>query len=382
MYSKKIIFYVGAALLWPTILTADPVLRNFALFKELDKDIKVDGYIYSSYNNLLRNYRFVSGAPSREFDIEPSGFTLHQAAVILSYQPKEGFGGLFEPTIGRDTYVIAPYGWNPDYGSQTVGFTLQQAYLNYTRENLLLVAGELFALGGVESLNPILNTNFSRGIIQSYATPNTVLGGRANYAINEQIHLTAGLNNGWDNIRDFNRQKTVEALINYTPNKMFSFIATGYFGGQRATDRVATGPKGLRYLADIVGVVNFNKNLSFITDYVYGRQSKALLPSGELGVATWQGVAGYLNYKFYDNWRLSVRGEWFADKHGFITKIRQNWSEATVTLAYQFLKSFELRAELRGDLSNKKAFLKSDSHGVSKYQRSYALEGLYNFSIL
>jgi hypothetical protein len=117
-----------------------------------------------------------------------------------------------------------------------------------------------------------------------------------------------------------------------------------------------------------------------VASYDYGMQTKAALPNGDIAKAVWHGIVGYVNYKFNEKWRTSLRGEIFDDQDGYRTGVRQNWREATITIGYSPIKDFEIRAETRRDFSNKNSFVKKNGISVSNYQQSYALEALYEIS--
>src|SRR2546429_9844786 len=72
--------------------------------------IDLHGYVDAAYSYLSGTGTFTSGVADRVFDTEPNSFNLHQAALIIDYQPKEGFGGLVNLTAGRDARVIAAAG--------------------------------------------------------------------------------------------------------------------------------------------------------------------------------------------------------------------------------------------------------------------------------
>ncbi|HGF0943168.1 TPA: outer membrane beta-barrel protein [Legionella pneumophila] len=345
---------------------------------ETTKAFQFYGYIDGSYNYLVQSNQFTSGVFDRVYDTNPNGFTLQQAAVTLAYQPKEGFGGLINPIGGHDAFLFAPYGWNP--GSEWMGFDIPQAYLQYTTRKLTLFSGELLTMASAESLNPTKDTNFSRSILWGYATPTTTLGVRANYQFTEQLTFIAGINNGWDNIRDFNRRKTIELCLVYVPSPIFSLGLVGYSGGQRATDRTSTGPEGIRQLLDVVATFNVTKKLSLVGNLDYATQSKATLPSGIIGKAIWQGLAGYINYQFNERWNTSIRAEVFDDQNGYRTGIVQWWKEITFTLGVMPIKDLELRAEARHDMSNVNAFLQKNKRGASNNQQSFGIEAFYKFS--
>ena len=157
----------------------------------------------------------------------------------------------------------------------------------------------------------------------------------------------------------------------------------------RTDSREVAGPLdtvgGRRDLVDLVGYITATDKLSFILNYDWGQQQScgsgpcpAVTPGSTI-TATWQGWAGYANYQFNDQWRLSLRGEWFDDEDGYRTGVVQKWKEATVTLAYLPNKNFELRAEIRGDRSNAASFVDSNGLTAGKSQNSYGLQALYKF---
>lgn len=365
--------------LFPTIAIAETTSEAAQKPTAETSDFKFSGYIDGSYNYLVKSNRFTSGTFDRAYDLAENGFTLQQAAVTLAKQPPQGFGGLVNIILGRDANTTAAYGWNPYFGSQTLAIDPLQVYLQYTINKLTIIGGKFTTLASYEAVDPTQVTNFSRSILWGYATPTTALGVRGTYTCNDKLKLIAGLNNGWDNIRDSSRRKTIEVEVSYTPNSTFSFTADGYSGGQRATDRTASGPESIRYLIDLIGIWNATDKLTVVLNYDYGNQTKATLPSGNIAEAVWQGIAGYANYKFNDRWRTSVRGEIFSDRNGYRTGIVQAWKELTLTLGYAPIKQMELRLETRHDFSNVNAFLNNAGRGTSNYQQSYALEGFYKF---
>lgn len=343
-----------------------------------ESHFQITGYIDGSYSRLVRN-TFTSGIYDRAFDVVPNGLTLHQAAVTFAYQP-QGFGYLLNLITGQDAGFIAPYGFKPttEFDSQTIATDFTQAFVQYAKTPMTFMFGRYLSTNGNESLNPTLDNNFSRSILY-YMTPYTFTGVRGLYAISNKLSMIAGVNNGPDTIRDWSRRKTIELGFTFSPNTIFTLSAIGYNGQERATSGTDVGPLGTRTLIDLVGTITATDKLSFAANYDYAWQTTASLPSGSLGKAVWQGLAGYLNYKFTDKWSLSLRGEFFDDSNGYRTGVRQNWREATITLGYMPIKNLQLHAEVRRDFSNVSSF--TNSHGVttSNNNQSFALECFYKF---
>lgn len=341
--------------------------------------VKFSGYVDGSYSRVVRN-KFTSGSFDRAFDVVPNGLTLHQAAITLGFQP-EGFGGLLNLIAGQDAQFLAPYGFKPttEFDSETFAVDFTQAFLQYKRGAATLMLGRYLSTNGNESLNPTLDTNFSRSILY-YNTPYTFTGIRGLYNPNDKWSFIAGINNGPDNIRDWRRRKTVELGFNYIMNPKFTFAAIGYNGQERATSGTDYGPLDNRTLIDLVGTLTATDRLTLIANYDYATQSKAALPDGSLSKAVWQGIAGYLNYQFNEKWLSSLRGEIFEDSDGYKTGVRQNWREVTLTLGYIPIKNALIHAEIRRDFSNVSSFTNSSGVTTSNNNQSFALEGFYKFA--
>lgn len=327
----------------------------------------------------MRSNQFTSEAFNRVYDLNPDGITLHQASFTLAYQPTDGFGGLINPIFGKDTFIFAPYGWDPFLGIKQAGFAIPQGYLQYAQNSFTLIGGEFNTLAGAEYLDPTKDTNFSRSILWGYAEPATHLGVRSTYIVDKALTFIGGVNNGWDNIRDTGRRKTLELSLISTPNTLFSLALVGYSGGQRAADKTDFGPESIRNLLNVIATVNPTKKITLIGTYDYGVQPKAALPNDNIGKAIWDGFAGYLNYQFDEKWRTSIRGEFFNDRNGYRTGVVQEWKEVTLTIGYAWLKNFELRGEARHDNSNVSSFLKANGRGTSNNQQSFAFEGVVKF---
>lgn len=371
MYKSKHLLKLFACFSIPGLLSAQPDKTNI---------FKISGYIDASYNNLNRNY-FTSGVLDRVFDNAPNGFTLQQTAVTFAYQPTQGLGGLVNPIMGYDTNIFAAYGFKPidEFDSQTFSIDIPQIFLQYTKNSFTASIGRFVELAGAEALFPIQNTNFSRSILYGYAEPFTVLGVRGTYVVNDKLTIIAGVNNGWDNIRDWSRDKTIELNASYIMNAVFSFSSTIYSGQERAMPQTSTGPEGWRTLIDLIATLNLTEKLSLIANYDYGWQTNATLPNGNNNKAIWQGIAGYFNYKFNDYWQTSLRGEYFNDQDGYRTGVKQAWKEVTLSLGYTPIQNFEIRAETRHDIANTSSF--TTLHGIAtrNNDQSYALEMFYKF---
>lgn len=370
---------------------------------ELPGGIDFSGYVDVAYSDLDGKGVFNTtpgagvtlGGPNRVFDYRPDTGTFHQLAVTLAKQPKEGLGGLLNLTAGKDADVIASYKTDPQDGSgcnlalditasgrscDKDHFDVTQAFLQYATGPFTVIAGKFVTSAGAEVIASPSNTNYSRSILFGYAIPFAHTGLRASYAASETLTLIAGVNQGWDAIKDTNSKKTAELGVSLAPTKTFSLIAMGHFGKERAGGLVKSGPEGQRNLVDLVATFRATDQLTLVLNYDYATQKNATsLVTGGPIKATWSGVAGYANYQINDAWRVSLRAEYFDDEDGYRTGVIQEWKEATLTLGWTPIQNLELRAEVRGDRSDVRAFVEDNGLSASKSQNSFALQAIYKF---
>ncbi len=74
---------------------------------------------------------------------------------------------------------------------------------------------------------------------------------------------------------------------------------------------------------------------------------------GGLGTATWNGVAGYVQYQLTPKLSAALRSETFNDNGGYRSTYDQQWRETTLTLAYAPSAPVVFRIEGRADKSNR-----------------------------
>ena len=363
----------------------------------------LSGYVDAGYSNLSGYGGFNAtpngpgvtvGGPNRVFDYRRNSLELHQIGLTLANQPKEGFGALINVTFGRDADVIAAYDRGPSNGEgcnlvtgqtntgscRKTGYDFTQAFVQYATGPATFILGKYVTLAGAEVINSTVDTNFSRSILFGYAIPFSHTGFRASYAVSDSLTLIAGVNNGWDDLRDTNSAKTLELGLSLAPSKDVSFTGQIYSGKERVGGLINSGPEGTRNLFDAIATFNATDKLTFVLNYDYGTQANATsVTATGVDKAKWSGIAAYANYQIADNWRISFRGEYFDDSDGYRTGVAQKWKEATLTLGYTPIKNLEIRGEIRRDQSNVPAFLNSDNTAANKNQRSIGLEAVYKF---
>jgi hypothetical protein len=97
----------------------------------------------------------------------------------------------------------------------------QEMYAEYIAplgNGLKIQVGKINTLVGYEVINSFENPNFSRTFMFGLSQAFTTTGIRFTYTWNPMLTTTIGLVNGWDNIEDNNKSKTIEYLLAFTPH--------------------------------------------------------------------------------------------------------------------------------------------------------------------
>jgi Putative beta-barrel porin-2, OmpL-like. bbp2 len=322
--------------------------------------ITESGYVAASY------YDSSGYNTDHQFDTSHDTFQLDQAGLQLAYQPKSGFGAVVDVIAGEDAKIVD---YAESAGTSANSFDLLQGYAQYVTGPLTLQAGKFTTLAGAEVIAPTGNTNFSRSLL-FYGEPMTHTGLRATYALTDTVSLIVGVNNGWNYTKVDYGSKTGEFGIALNPDKYFSLTAQAYVG----KDPVDLAS---RTFFDTVATFNVTSALSLVASYDWGKQDASSATAG----GDWDGVAAYVNYQLSSQWRVSLRGEYFDDKDGFMTGVAQKLKEGTVTFGYDPVSDFELRLEGRYDSSNEPGFVKrvTPATVLTDNQSEIALQGVFKF---
>jgi hypothetical protein len=341
--------------------------------------ISVSGYIDAGYTYAKNG----AGFTDRVFDGQQNSFALNQFGLTVAKQPKEGFGGLVNLTVGRDAQFIHSFPESTVAGAPatTSMFDVTQAFLQYAGGPVTVIAGKFTTLHGTEVIASTGNTNISRSILFG-SVPFTHTGVRATWALGDTVSLIAGVNNGWDQLTDANKGKTVELGVTLNPIKPLSITVSGY-SGQEPTSATTNGT---RTSVNAVASWTIIDPLSVGLEVLNVSQDNA---GGGTTQAKYSGVAAYVTFMFTPKLRGVLRGESFDDKNGFhfgtapgfpgaFATSDTKYKEVTATVSFLANDSFEARAEVRRDQGTNAVF--TDSTGAtSKSMTSAALQGLYKF---
>jgi hypothetical protein len=89
--------------------------------------------------------------------------------------------------------------------------------VQYATGPLTLIGGKFVTLAGAEVIKCDHGFQFLAVNIVRLCDSIYPHGFRGSYAFSEQVSLTLGVNNGWDQVSDANKDKTLELGLTLTP---------------------------------------------------------------------------------------------------------------------------------------------------------------------
>ena len=340
----------------------DPMDKRLTVVEEglsLLKGLEFGGLIYSSYTYNF-NEPDSRNNSLRIFDTRHNNFSFDMFQLQIAKKSDEGIGFATVLDFGQTAPGLSS-DWNGDgelsNSEETNNFEVQEAYLTYNIplfNGIQMKAGKFVTLIGAEVLEAPYNHNVSRSYMFGLAIPFTHTGILFSHQFTDQIGLTAGLVNGYDNVVDNNDGKSFLGQLALEPFDGLSWSFNGIVGPEQTDTGEAT-----RGLFDTVLTYSPMENLEFNLNYDYAKEGRAALDGGD---ATWQGLAGIVSIggaMFDPGWEpfsLAVRGEWFSDQDGARTGTAQDLWEVTTTAKWQLTQYVQLRLEYRHDGSSDRVF--------------------------
>lgn len=307
---------------------------------------------------------------ARVFDTESNSFALQCAKIAFEKLPDAGGGVGFRTDLlfGQDAEVLTPFGSNRDQ------FDLEQAYVDILTpwgRGLDIKAGKFTTLLGAEVIEAKDNWNISRSLLFGYAIPFTHTGIRASYPFSDKLTGIVGLNNGWDNIKDNNKSKSIETGLLWAPKDWLSLGIADAYGPEQAGNNHSN-----RNVSDLVVTIKPSDKLTLKlnTDYGYEEDGVSIDKKGY-----WTGVAGYIRYDINKWLSLANRAEYFNDPKGLrvVSGTPQSLWENTCTLEIRPFKNLITRLEYRFDRSSEDIFSKHEK--VADYQSTIGVQAIYLF---
>jgi hypothetical protein len=175
--------------------------------------------------------------------------------------------------------------------------------------------------------------------------------------------------NGWDDVRDNNRGKTVHLQLGFTPSPRLAVYLNGIAGPEQNNDDAH-----YRDVVDVAATYRPTDHVAFGFNGDWGRETAAA-PGGRMAV--WRGTAVYVRLASARSVALSARAEVFDDRDGARTGTAQTLCETTLTPEVRLGASVVVRGDLRADVSDRTVF--EARRGYVRTQPTASLNVLYHF---
>lgn len=391
---------------------------------------KISGAVEASYTQNFNNPNTNLNS-LRIFDTQANSFVPQVAQLVFERPATAGsatdrIGFRARLNFGAQSrFSRARTNFQPGTDNNEVDFQeLYGEYIAPIGNGLKIQAGKINTLIGYEGINSWENPNFSRSFMFGLSQAFTTTGIRFTYPMASWGTVAVGLVNGWDNIEDNNKGKTVEWKVDLTPHEKFGIAFFGSWGSEQSNGNAifgnaATGacvngtvgcdPSAKRTVVGSIITIKPTGKSTLILEPYYGNEANATTNPGQpSGNARWNGLIAYFIQDFNDQtqphaFSLRVRGEIWEDAGGVRSCVggnnfnggtnvcagaaaaggfvpapplfnaatgigqRQTLWEGTFTLQYKPAPSLITRAEFRYDKSDQNVFLR-DNVGINNQQ--------------
>jgi len=366
------ILVAGAALLSPRLLAAQAPAHDS---EPGHQAIEFHGLVSTSFS-----YNF-NQPPSRTnqlrvFDYDDDAFRIDLVELVAQrpVATPGDFGFRVDFTAGAVSRIVASRGLFRDTTGEGQDIDLHQAFVSFVAplgSGLRLDAGKFITGLGYEVIEGYdgWNDNATHSFLFGYAIPFTHTGVRASYSVSPVVSTMLMVANGWDDVQDNNRGKTVHLQLGLTPSGRLALTLNGIAGPEQNNDDVH-----YRNVLDVAATWKPTDHLSFGFNGDWGRETAAA-PGGLMAV--WRGAAGYLRLAPGKRFALSLRTEVFDDRDGARTGTPQTLSEITVTPEVRLGTSCIVRGDLRLDSSTRAVF--EGPSGMRRAQPTVSANALYHF---
>jgi hypothetical protein len=254
----------------------------------------------------------------------------HTAAIV---------NGLSRGASAAST-AAAPADTDSLYGN---GFLVQQAIATVKPASFLSIdAGKFMTSAGVETLEANKNWLYSRSLL-FYGLPGLYTGLRLNVTPNPRLTLSFQVVNGSNSDPDIDAHKTFGANATYVDaGRGLLAAVTTYVGEEAGPDGDATGLLFDGFFTKETGRLSLGANADYL----------------KRGDAYWLGIAGMGRFLVNELFNLALRAEYLRSRNGAYLLRDASIYEVTAQIAWTMDKHYELRAEVRADMSDEEIFAK------------------------
>jgi hypothetical protein len=342
-------------------------------------DIRLEASVFASGQVHLGRPAGRKGVvPLRAFDVDEGTAVIDYAEVAIERVvgdpgPVGDIGLRVDVGFGRIADLVD---LDPEFGRADDAIVLQQAYVTYRLPlpfQVEILGGKFVTWIGAELIEPHLNNTTSRSWAFGLGAPYTHTGVGLRVSPVEGVCYTQYVVNGWERVEDDNDAKTLGGSLVLCGDALSLpvTLTLGWVWGAEQPDR--DGPK--RLLLDGVLLVQPFEALRLGVEVHYGREQEAN-PADPTRAAAWYGAAGLVTLEPIEDLVLALRVEHFRDRDGARSGVARTLRGVTFALEKSVAirrARVGVRAEVRSDWSDDRAFPRGSRAGASRDQQTVSL---------
>ena len=282
-----------------------------------DKGWKIGGSLAQSYtmnfNNPNNRYNGPVTWTDRSNEYELNQFWLYAEKATDTSNKDWDFGGRFDILYGTNARLTTASGLetpNLDSNGGLYGLALPQFYVEGAYKKLKVKVGHFLSPVGYFTVDTTQNFFSSLPYTYQWGEPFTHTGALATYTVSDQLTVSSGMIQGWDNFDSHNPHMGYIGGYSYNFQDKSNLTQMIFLTQEPNFNAQFTQ----RYYQSVVYTKPINDDWTYVGQTDFGTQRDATINGRR---ANWYGLNQYVFRKFNDHWTWGANFEWWRDEEGF-----------------------------------------------------------------
>jgi len=334
-----------------------PYSKEKVINKEYTKNLYNIGMLIDSYYAANLNYPLsdersyaVKANRNNEFNIN-----LLYVDLNLTQERYRGRAAIQYGTAVNANYITEST--TDKYSNQISVRNIQEAYAGVRLgKNVWIDMGIFFSHIGFSSWISSKNWNYTRGFMADFS-PYYASGVRVMTEISSRLEIEFYLINGWSQVSDINKSKSIGTQIDYDVSNRFSIVYNTYIGDESPKDRKMKfnntvysydilKNKQMRYFQDLIFSYKLTEKIELAMAFDIGFQNIGFKDEYFLDgnyyrkpsntYSRWYGSTIWSRYKINESYYTALRIEKFIDPQNTIVPIEKKSDIYSINPSYRY----------------------------------------------
>jgi hypothetical protein len=270
-------------------------------------------------------------------------FTVNQALIGLRYDNGQVHGAV---GLEAGTYPEANYAAEP-----VLLRNIYEAYAGFRPfKKAWFDIGVFGSHIGYESAISKDNWTVTHSLAAE-GSPYYEAGAKLSYELSPKVTVTGLVLNGWQNIRDNNRAKSLGTQVQWRPSAKWLLNSSTFYGNEQPQDSI----RRLRYFHDLYVTYTPNARVSVLALFDIGWQERARPGQPD---TPWHTAQLVLRYHLGPRWTTALRGEYYYAQYGVVvrylapTPAQRDFFVRGASLNFDYAPSAHVLVRLEGKFLN------------------------------